>query len=133
MQLRNSVARYTAVMVPATDFRDLKGHARIDARSLAMYRAMAVKQRQSPELLASAHDNLQRWSATAGRSQPYLDAWPELLKLPLAELFVVMVEDSEKMTAMRQAGPFAGVLNEEERMKIFDAYSVRALGGNAAL
>jgi len=34
---------------------------------------------------------------------------------------------------MRQAGPFAGVLNEEERMKIFDAYSVRALGGNAAL
>jgi len=124
MQLRNSVARYTAVMVPATDFRDLKGHARIDARSLAMYRAMAVKQRQSPELLASAHDNLQRWSATAGRSQPYLDAWPELLKLPLEELFVVMVEDSEKMTAMRQAGPFAGVLSPKERWEIYDAFAV---------
>jgi hypothetical protein len=92
-----------------------------------MYRAVAEKLRKSPQLLAITHDNLQRWSATAGRSQPYLDAWAELLKLPLEELFVVMVEESEKMTAMRQSGPFAGVLNEEERMKIFDAYSIKAL------
>ncbi len=113
-------------MVPVKEASELKGHARIDARSLAMHQAIAEKLRKSPELLAIAHDNLQRWSATAGRSQPYLDAWAELLKLPLEELFVVMVEESEKMTAMRQAGPFAGVLSPKERWEIYDASAVGA-------
>ena len=93
-----------------------------------MYRAVAEKLRKSPELLEIAHDNLQRWSATAGRSQPYLDAWGDLLKLPLEELVVVMVEESEKMTAMRQAGSFAGVLSPKERWDIYDAFAVGALG-----
>jgi len=34
------------------------------------------------------------------------------------------VEDSEKMTAMRQAGPFAGVLSPKERWEIYDAFAV---------
>ena len=81
----------------------LSGHRRIDARSLALHRAIAGKLRANPPLIGIAHQNLDRWSAASGRSQPYWDAWREILSRPLEEILSVMVEDSEKMTAMRQA------------------------------
>jgi hypothetical protein len=111
----------------------LEGHARIDARSLAMHRAIARKLRAKPELLEIAHDNLRRWGKTAGRSQPYLDRWSELLAKPIEELEAKMVEDSESMRAMRQASPFAGILSPKERWEIYDAFAVGtsdSRGGN---
>ena len=39
----------------------LTGHRRIDARSLAMHRAIAEKVRADPSLLAIAYRNLDRW------------------------------------------------------------------------
>ena len=70
---------------PVAPFR-MQGHARIDARSLAMHRAIAAKLIAEPGLLAIAHDNLQRWGASAGRSQPYLHAWGEALAKPIDDL-----------------------------------------------
>ncbi len=102
----------------------LGGHARIDARSLALHRAIAAKLSAAPELLAIAHDNIRRWTATAGRSQPYLDAWEQLLALPLNQLLERMEQDTERMRAMRQASPFAGVLTPKERWAIYDAFAV---------
>ncbi len=101
-----------------------QGHARIDARSLAMHRAIALKLRASPDLLAIARDNLRRWSESSGRSQPYLDAWAEVLARPIEEVLVLIGEDSESMRAMRQASPFAGVLSPKERWEIYDAFAV---------
>lgn len=103
-----------------------QGHARIDARSLAMHRAIALKLRASPDLLAIARDNLRRWSERAGRSQPYLDAWAEVLARPIEEVLVLIGEDSESMRAMRQASPFAGVLSQKERWEIYDTFAVGA-------
>ena len=101
----------------------LRGHQRIDRRSLELHRAIADKLREDPALVAVAHDNLSRWSAIAGRSQPYWDAWREILKRPLPEVLELLVEDSEKMTAMRQATPFAGVLTPEERWAVYDRFA----------
>src|SRR5215813_6628526 len=100
-------------------------HERIDRRSLALHRAIAGKLRADPSLLAIAHDNLDRWSRTSGRSQPYLDAWREILKRPLDEVLTLLVEDSERMTAMRQSSPFAGVLEPKERWAIYAEFSVQ--------
>lgn len=88
-----------------------------------MHRAIAVKLRTTPELLGIAHDNLRNWTATAGRSQPYLEAWRELLSRPLAELLHLIEEDSESMRALRQSSPFAGVLSPKERWEIYDAFA----------
>jgi hypothetical protein len=99
----------------------MMSHARIDARSLAMHRAIAGKLRARPELLRIAHENLERW--TAGRSQAYFNAWRELLARPLNELLELIVEDSEWMTAMRQCSPFAGVLDPRERWAIYDEFA----------
>ena len=100
------------------------GHERIDARSLAMHRAIAGKLRAAPELIGIAQDNLRRWRSTAGRATPYLDAWEILLARPMDELLAVIVEVSERMRAMRQASPFAGVLRPQERWRIYDSFAV---------
>jgi hypothetical protein len=97
----------------------LKGHERIDRRSLALHAAIAEKLRDRPELMDIARDNLDRWSQSVGRSQPYWDAWREILSLPLPEILELLTEDSERMRAMRQATPFAGVLEPAERWAIY--------------
>jgi hypothetical protein len=96
----------------------LEGHARIDGISLELHRACAAKLRAHPELLALARENLDRWSKLNSRSQPYWDAWREMLDLPLDQLLDLMVEESERMTALRHTSPFAGVLDIAERRAV---------------
>ena len=105
----------------------LRGHQRLDQRSLALHRAIAEKLRANPSLLQIARDNLERWAATAGRSQPYFDAWREILDRPLEEVITLICQDSERMTAMRQATPFAGVLSPAERWAIYERFKVAPL------
>lgn len=106
----------------------LRGHERIDRRSLALHQAIADKLRVHPALLEIARENLDRWSAAQGRSQPYWDAWRVLLDLPLEELLDRLVEESEHMTAMRQATPFAGVLTARERWAVYDRFAAEHPG-----
>jgi hypothetical protein len=102
---------------------DLQGHRRIDQRSLAMHRAIADKLRADPSLLEIARDNLDRWSRTGSASQVYWDAWREILSRPLDEILDLLVDDSERMTAMRQTSPFAGVLEPRERWAIYEEFA----------
>ena len=96
-----------------------QGHQRIDRRSVALHRAIAEKLRDDPALLQIARDNLDRWSITASRSQPYWDAWRDILNQPLPEILDLIVEESERMTELRQSTPFAGVLDPAERWAIY--------------
>jgi len=100
----------------------LRGHQRIDQRSLELHRAIAHKLRANPALLEIAHDSLERWSQTAGRSQPYWDEWRKILARPLPEVLDLLEEESERMTALRQATPFAGVLEPAERWAIYSRF-----------
>jgi hypothetical protein len=95
------------------------GHRRIDQRSLALHRAVADKLRADPTLIEVARENLNRWARQNGRSQPYWDAWRELLNRPIEDLLACMVEESGEMTALRQATPFAGILSPAERWAIY--------------
>ena len=96
-----------------------QGHQRIDQRSLALHRAIADKLRVHPELLDIARDNLDRWTLAESRSQPYWDTWRKILSRPLPEILSLLGEESETMTALRQATPFAGVLEPAERWAIY--------------
>jgi hypothetical protein len=95
-----------------------------------MHRAIAAKLRAHPELIGIARDNLARWSAKGGRSQGYWDAWRAILDRPLTEVLDIIVEDSERMTAMRQATPFAGVLDPQERWAIYDRFALNRTAGS---
>jgi len=57
-----------------------------------------------------------------GRSQPYWDAWREILDRPLPEVLDLLEEKSERMDALRQATPFAGVLEPAERWAIYKRF-----------
>jgi hypothetical protein len=101
----------------------LRGHQRIDRRSLALHRAIAEKLRARPELLEIARENLERWMRSSDRPQPYWEAWREILNRPLPEILALLVEESERMTAMRQMTPFAGVLDPRERWAIYEQFA----------
>src|ERR1039458_7301175 len=75
----------------------LRGHQRIDQRSLALHSAIAEKLRATPALIAIALDNIERWSRAGSRSQPYWDAWREILSRPLPEILDLLGEESERM------------------------------------
>jgi hypothetical protein len=96
-----------------------QGHQRIDQRSLALHCAIAKKLRTNPSLVDVARNNLDRWSQRNGRSQPYWDAWRKLLNQPLEDVLASIVEVSERMAALRQATPFAGVLSPAERWAVY--------------
>ena len=100
----------------------LTGHERIDRRSIAMHAAIANKLRADPDLLAIAHANIGRWWNSAGGSRPYLAAWREILERPLPEIADLIVLDTERMRALRQNSPFAGVLTPRERWAIYGEF-----------
>jgi hypothetical protein len=102
----------------------VRGHQRIDRRSLALHRAIAEKLREDPALIAIAVDNIERRTRAGGRSQPYWDAWREILMRPLPEILNLLVEGGERMTALRQATPFAGVLEPAERWAIYERFNL---------
>src|ERR1043165_9381490 len=101
----------------------LRGHARIDRRSIELDRAIADKLRSDASVLVVARGNLDRWTKMQGRSQPYWDAWREILERPLPEVLQLLEENSERMTAMRQATPFTGILTPAERWAIYSRFS----------
>ena len=98
----------------------------LEARSLAMHRAIAGKLRAHPELLAIANDNLKRRMEEPGCSQAYFEEWQRIPALSLNEVLGLVVEDSERMRALRQCTPFAGVLTPRERWDIYDAFATGA-------
>src|ERR1017187_3643387 len=100
-----------------------RGHQRIDQRSLALHRAIAAKLRANPALLEIARENLDKWTLMESRSQPYWDAWREILSRPLPEILDLLGQESERMTALRQATPFAGVLEPAERWAIYERFA----------
>src|SRR5207244_3977753 len=78
--------RKTAIRYDEDMSVPLRGHQRIDQRSLALHRAIAEKLRAHPELIEIACDNLDRWTRAGSRSQPYWDVWREILRRPLPEI-----------------------------------------------
>ena len=93
-----------------------------------MHRAIADKLRADPTLVEIARQNLDRWSVENSRSQPYWDAWRDILNGPFEDVLQCMVEGSERMTAMRQATPFAGILAPAERWAIYAQFEPSRTG-----
>jgi hypothetical protein len=73
-------------------------------------------------LIEIARENLNRWYASAGRSQPHLDKWRRILDLPLEEVLSLIEKDGERTTALRQSSPFAGILEPAERWAVYAAF-----------
>ena len=100
-----------------------RSHQWIDARSLALAKAVAKKIRRDPQLLDTARDSLRRWKKRIIPWPRALREWEEILaNFPLDTVLAMLLEDSEEGRRRRQSSPFPGVLTPQERRAIFDHY-----------
>jgi hypothetical protein len=97
-------------------------HAVLDARSLALHAVIARKIERDPRLLAKARRNLDRWRKRRGREPHALAEWRAILARPWREVAALLVDAGERATRLRQSSPFAGVLTQEERRRIYEAF-----------
>lgn len=98
-------------------------HRLLEARSLAMHAVIARKIERDPKLLAIAHRNVQRWRTRWNDAPPaWLEEWQEVLKQPWQHIAALITEPSENGARVRQSSPFAGILTNEERWRVYEAF-----------
>ena len=100
-------------------------HRLLEARSLAMHAVIAAKIERDPKLLDISRRNLKRWRASSAGDVPvWLEEWTRIMKRPWREIAAVITEPSEEGARLRQSSPFAGVLTQSERRRIYDAFAL---------
>jgi hypothetical protein len=98
-------------------------HRLLEARSLAMHAVIARKIEHDPSLLAIAHRNIERWRVRWKDTRPaWLKEWQEALKQPWQHIAALITEPSEHGARARQSSPFAGILTNKERWRIYEAF-----------
>ncbi len=93
-------------------------------RSLWLAYAVAGKIVADPEhARALARRNLARMRPTTrGEARRWLDLWERLLEGPIDRLLGELTARSTKGRELRQNAPFAGLLSDEERRQVLDAW-----------
>lgn len=93
----------------------------LDHKRQALKRRVAERLRAQPELLAIGRENLERWrepDGTWGRHTPYMETWMQAIDQGVEACCRILEDTSEDTQGLRQAAPFAGVLSEEERLRL---------------
>ena len=106
----------------AASFDFANGHDLLDERRYTIHMAIADKIDAGPSLLAKAAAKLARWTRQRGHLERGYIEWAAILKQPWPEVATLLRSRSEDAVRLRQCSPFAGVLSERERMRIYDAF-----------
>ena len=90
----------------------------VDLFSLMLHVKVAEKLRSTPnEILQIARQNLDRW---LNKENPALREWKEILESKTSEEIIkIIIQDTDEGQRLRSSSPFAGVLSESERDKIW--------------
>ena len=113
------VVAWVAKQGPST----YSSHRLLEIRSLAMHALIARKIERDPSLLDIARRNVERWQARWKEAPPaWLEEWHELLNQSWQTVAAFIMETGERATRLRQSSPFAGVLSNEERWRIHEAF-----------
>ena len=98
-------------------------HRLLDARSLAMHCLIAKKITENPILIEKAKNNLVRWSERYEDQVPlYIREWTAYLDRPWQEVADFITSMTEDATRLRSSSPFAGILADDERERIYAAF-----------
>jgi hypothetical protein len=100
-------------------------------RSLALHAEVARRVRADPAVVERARQTLESWIERGGRSVELLLQWREVLAQPVEQVVAVLTERSERAAWLRNASPFAGVLEPHTHLTILR--SVKREGTTAAL
>jgi excisionase family DNA binding protein len=93
-------------------------------RSLWLAYAVAGRVVSDPDAARElALDNLRRMRASSrGQARRWLDEWEHLLLGPVDRLLVALVSRSPRSRELRQSSPFAGMLTDDERLRVLHAW-----------
>ena len=93
-------------------------------RSLWLAYAVAAHVVEDPEgAVAVARINLEQMRrAVRGEARLWLDEWERLLDGPVDELLETLTSRSPRARELRQNSPFAGLLGDEERLRLLAAW-----------
>ena len=97
-------------------------HNFIDLFSLMLHASVAEKLRlNSQEVLQIAQENLNHWlSSEKSNGNPALREWQKILDTQSPEEIIkIITQDTDEGQRLRSSSPFAGVLSETERDKIW--------------
>lgn len=109
----------------ALQSRQKGGLLREQVRTLWLHQAVAGKLVSNPErVLKIARRNLRKMRDThpMGSITRQFDEWQRLLDGPLIELLNVLTSTAPHAIELRQNTPFAGVLTENERTQVLNAF-----------
>jgi len=70
------------------------------------------------ELLDLARARVREWQEAGGANTVWADAWSKVLSRPLDEVVAVLCDPGSRGRDLRQASPFAGVLDPRVRWAI---------------
>ena len=101
----------------------MNDHRRIDARSLALARAIVEHIDREPQRtgLETARTVLARWRQTQDLS--VMAEWQAILERPWEEIRLVLLDEGETGCRLRQSSPFCQVLSNRERWDIHHAFA----------
>ena len=89
-----------------------------------------MKIQQNPTLLVEVRRRLEEGIASERYSETVKDALREWLVIldqkPVSEILELLTDPGEEATRLRQSSPFAGVLSEAERRRVFNRFSESA-------
>lgn len=99
---------------------------RSDERSIALHKEITEKLRRNPALWDIPRKNLERWKQLKNGLSRALEEWERIFHQNTKEQILSLLEsDSEESIRLRSSSPFTGILNDNERKKIFEAFSMK--------
>jgi hypothetical protein len=103
--------------------RTYSDHRILEARSLALHCLIARKIDRDPRLLAIAARNVARWLRGRDARPPrVLLEWRAILARPWPAIAAILTDPGEDAARLRQSSPFAGVLTQAERRRVYEAF-----------
>ena len=105
-------------------YADWPNHSLYDAKNLAMHSRIAWNISKDPSLLDRARTNLKarRKQYDPDALPPFIVEWERRLSGPPQALAAFLVDVTREAILLRHFSPFAGVLTEQERLHILDAF-----------
>jgi excisionase family DNA binding protein len=96
---------------------------REERKSLWLHTVVAGRVARDPRgTLERARVNLVRMRAAHGAAAPWLGRWEQLIAAGPERVIRTLVADTPEARELRQNSPFAGVLTDDERLRVLAAF-----------
>jgi hypothetical protein len=105
-------------MIPEAHMTRANARELTEKRSLALHQEVARRIRQDPTLVVRAQRRVEQWLHDGSTHPYYARAWQQVLASGVDAICRTLIDPSEHAASLRQASPFAGVIDPKTRWAI---------------